>query len=82
MRSCGSSFKSANAINVPQLLSNPVIEGLRAKRSALQTEYQQKLETFKPSYPAMVELSNQIAEIDRQLAAEVNTLKSFVQGGL
>lgn len=67
---------SAKAINLPQLLTNPVIEALRAKRSMLQTEYQQKLETFQPGYPAMVQLSNQIAEIDRQLAAEVNTLKA------
>jgi capsular exopolysaccharide synthesis family protein len=67
---------SSNAINVPQLLTNGVIEGLRAKRSALETDYQEKLETFKPSYPIMVQLSNQLAEIDRQLAAEVNTLKA------
>jgi capsular exopolysaccharide synthesis family protein len=67
---------SAKAIDLPQLLTNPVIEALRAKRSVLQIEYQQKLETFKPSYPAMVELSNQIADIDRQLAIEVNTLKN------
>jgi len=67
---------SAKAINLPQLLMNPVVEGLRAKRSVLQTEYQQKLETFQPGYPAMVQVSNQIAEIDRQLAAEVNTLKA------
>jgi len=66
----------AKAINLPQLLTNGVIEGLRAKRSALQIEYQQKLETFQPSYPAMVQLSNQIADIDRQLAAEVTTLKN------
>jgi len=69
-------LESANAINLPQLLSNGVIEGLRTKRNALETEYQEKLETFKPSYPAMVQLSNQIAEIDRQLATEVKTLKS------
>jgi polysaccharide biosynthesis transport protein len=68
--------QSAKAIDLPQLLTNGVIDGLRAKRGALQIEYQQKLETFKPSYPAMVELSNQIADIDRQLAAEVNTLKN------
>ena len=66
---------SATAINLPQLLSNPGIEALRAKRSTLQTEYQQKLPTFKPNYPDMVQLSNQIAEIDRQLVTEVNTLK-------
>ena len=68
-------LEPATAIDLPQLLSNPVIGGLRTKRSALVTEYQQKLGTFKPSYPAMVEINNQIAEIDRQLVTEVNTLK-------
>ncbi len=71
--------QSADAINVPQLLNNLAIENLRGKRSALQTEYQQRLETFKPSYPAMVELSSQIADIDRQLAREVQTLKASYQ---
>jgi len=73
-------LEAANVINLPQLLTNPVIEGLRAKRNSLESDYQDKSETFKSSYPAMVELSNQIAEIDRQLAAEVNTLKSSYQG--
>jgi polysaccharide biosynthesis transport protein len=66
---------SAKAINLPQFLSNGVIDGLRAKRNSLETEYQEKLETFKPSYPAMVQISNKIAEIDRQLASEVDTIK-------
>src|SRR5262249_50104254 len=68
-------LQSATAINLPQLLSNQFIEGLRTKRAALATEYQQKLGTFKPNYPDMVQLNNQVAEIDRQLAMEVNTLK-------
>jgi polysaccharide biosynthesis transport protein len=68
-------LEPATAINLQQLLSNPVIEALRTKRSSLVTEYQQKLGTFKPNYPAMIELNNQIAEIDRQLVTEVNTLK-------
>src|ERR1700719_826280 len=54
---------------------DPVIESLRTKRNTLSTEYQDKLETFKPSYPEMMQLSNQIAEIDRQLATELKTLK-------
>jgi succinoglycan biosynthesis transport protein ExoP len=69
-------LEPATAINLPQLLSNGMIETLRSKRNALQTEYQEKLETFKPSYPEMMQLSNQIAEIDRQLAAELKTLKA------
>jgi polysaccharide biosynthesis transport protein len=66
----------ATAINLPQLLSSSTVETLRSKRNALEADYQDKLETFKPSYPAMMQISNQIAEIDRQLASELKTLKS------
>lgn len=67
---------AADEINLPQLLTNGVIDGLRSKRNELVTEYQEKLETFKPGYPAMVQIKNKIAEIDRQLGAEVATIKS------
>ncbi len=66
----------AKLINLPQLLTNGTIDGLRQRRNLLQTEYQEKLETFKPGYPAMVQINNKIIEIDRQLAAEVKTLQS------
>ena len=68
--------EAAKGINLPQLLTNSVIDGLRARRNALVTEYEEKLETFKPGYPAMVQIKNKIAEIDRQLAAEVQTIKA------
>ena len=70
----------ADAINMPQLLSNNVIEGLREKRNVLVTEYQEKLETFKPSYPAMVQIKNKIKEIDRQLATEVKDHQGVAEG--
>jgi len=69
-------IEAANTINVPQLLSNSVIENLRGKRQALVIEYQEKLETFKPSFPAMIQISNKVKEIDRQLATEVQTIKN------
>ena len=68
-----------DAINLPQFLSNAVIDGLRAKRNELVTDYQEKLETFKPGYPAMVQINNKIAEIDRQLAAEVKTIRGSLK---
>jgi polysaccharide biosynthesis transport protein len=70
---------SADAINMAQLLTNAVIEGLRAQRNALVTEYQEKRETFKPSYPGMLQITNKIAEIDRQLAHEVQTIKDSLK---
>ncbi len=71
---------SATAINLPQLLTNGVIEVLRGQRKTLETEYQEKLETFKPSYPAMVQISSKMKEVDRQLAAEVKTIKNAYKG--
>jgi capsular exopolysaccharide synthesis family protein len=71
-----SQVDTASGINLPQLLTNNVIDGLRTRRNALVTEYEEKLETFKPGYPAMVQIKNKIAEIDRQLATEVNTIKA------
>jgi capsular exopolysaccharide synthesis family protein len=71
--------KSA-AISLPQFLSNATIDGLRAKRNDLVTSYQEKLETFKPGYPAMIQISNKIAEIDRQLRTEATTIRASLKG--
>ena len=71
--------EAADAISLPQLLSNSVIEDLRNKRKALAVQYEQKLEIFKPAYPEMVQIKNQIDEIDRQLAAEVQTIKDSLK---
>jgi capsular exopolysaccharide synthesis family protein len=67
--------EAGTAISLPQLLTNRVIDTLRAQRKGFETEYQEKLENFKPSYPTMVQLSNKMKEIDRQIAAEVDTIR-------
>jgi capsular exopolysaccharide synthesis family protein len=69
----------AEAADLPQMLSNTVIEGLRNDRNALSAEYEQNLETFKPSYPAMVQIKNRIAELDRQLVREAATVRSSLK---
>jgi capsular exopolysaccharide synthesis family protein len=76
-----SQVERSTAINLPQLLTNSVIDNLRGRRNALVTEYQEKLETFKPSYPLMVQIDQKIKEIDRQLATEVKTIKASLKAG-
>ena len=71
--------EAAGDINLPQFLTNSVIEGLRGQRKALEVEYQEKLETFKPSYPGMVQISNKIKEIDQQIAAEAKAIKDSLK---
>lgn len=72
--------EKVQALNLPQFLTNRVIEGLREKRNSLITEYQEKLETFRPSYPGMIQISNKVKEIDHQIGAEVKTIKDSLKG--
>ncbi len=52
-----------------------MIDLLRTQRNELQRVYEEKLETLKPSYPTMMEISKKIAEINRQLTKEVVTIR-------
>jgi succinoglycan biosynthesis transport protein ExoP len=74
-------LEGANAISLPQLLSNPVIETLRSQRKALVLDYEEKSQTFKPGYPAMVQINSKIKEIDKQLANEVQTIRDSLKAG-
>lgn len=67
-----------NAYSHPLMLQNPGIQALRATRSTLEAQYQEKLLTFKPNYPLMLQIKSQIAEIDKQLESEVKLIKSGV----
>ncbi|MGH1420083.1 MAG: GumC family protein [Hyphomicrobiaceae bacterium] len=68
-----------DALDVPQFLSNKTVDELRSNRNALSREYEEKLEIFKPGYPAMVQIQNKVKEIDRQLAVEVETIKNSLR---
>ena len=63
----------------PGLQESSLIQGLKERRSDLQAEYQQQLQVFKPSYPAMQKLQRQIAEIDAELARESTAIRESVR---
>ncbi len=71
--------QDASGFDIPQILSNRGIEDLRGRRNELATAYQEKAETFGPDYPDMVKLKNKIKEIDRQLGAEIKTIKNSLR---
>ena len=58
------------------MLEGSIIAQLQERRAEVQGAYQEKLRTFKPEYPAMRQLAGQIEEIDRQVAAEIATIKA------
>ena len=60
------------------MLSSSIVGTLRQNRANLMAQYQEKLATYKPAFPAMVQLKSQIDELDKQIAVEVNNIKASV----
>ena len=58
---------------------NPVILNLQQNKSALETEYQEKLNDLKPKHPNMLTLSERIAEIDAKLKIEKTAIADSVR---
>ncbi|WP_185826543.1 GumC family protein [Xanthomonas sp. SI] len=65
-----------DGLGLPQVISSPLIQSLRAEQAKLAADYQQKLATFQPGYPEMQRLQNQIAETKRQIGNEIANIRS------
>ncbi|UJS23794.1 GumC family protein [Thiothrix winogradskyi] len=65
--------------NVREVLNNPVVEGIKQNLNTLEAEYQEKLKLFKPAFPDMQRLQQQIQEVRSQLQQEVGGLKQSLQ---
>lgn len=71
-------WKAANSSSVmalPEVLGNPAVQALQARKAQLQTDYQDKLKIYKPDFPAMVQIKAQIDETDKQIQEQVGNIK-------
>lgn len=68
-----------DGLGLPQILADPTIQALRDKRAQLQSDYQDKLSTFKPDFPDMRKLKAQINEVDHQINAAVSIIKQSMK---
>jgi polysaccharide biosynthesis transport protein len=63
-----------------------VISAMKAQRAQISAEYERSLAKFKPDYPTMVALRQQIRELDRQIGGQagsiVGTVRSEYQAAL
>ncbi len=68
-----------DAFNLPQLMSNPTIEGLLAKRGELTADYNLKRKKYKPEFPAMRAIQEEINQIDQRLDAQVKIIEKTLE---
>jgi polysaccharide biosynthesis transport protein len=71
--------QETQGFGLQQILDSDAVKSNRKLRTELAAEYQQKLALFKPAFPAMAQLRNQIKELDRQVQTEVEAIKGSIK---
>ena len=65
--------------SVSAVLTNPVITSLKARLVQLEGDYQEMLKTFKPNYPDMMRLQQQINNARAKLNKEIANIKKSME---
>lgn len=72
--------KAATGSALPaDMLGNSILHTLQQQQATLQSQYQDKLRTFKPEYPAMLALKGQIDEVQKQIDKELTNIRASVK---
>ncbi len=71
--------QETSGLGLKAMLDSEAIQANRKLRTELAAEYQQKLAIYKPAYPAMQQLRNQIKELDQQVQSEMAAVKSAIE---
>lgn len=71
--------QTGNIYGLPQILENKSMQANRDKRTALASDFQQKLTFLKPGFPEMVAIKAQIDELDGQAAKIVNVIRESIR---
>lgn len=62
-----------------QVLDSTIIQDLKQTKAKLEAQYQNDLSTYKPAYPAMVQLRNQIKQIDSMIDQEIDNIRAAIK---
>nr|WP_213455862.1 GumC family protein [Thiocapsa sp.] len=61
------------------VLESKLIQSLKERRGTMEADYRDQLQVFKPNYPSMRQLKQQIDELDQQIARETSAIAGGVK---
>lgn len=70
----------SNPESAPRVLDNLAIQRYKEEKAKLDAEYAKNLAVYKPEFPAMLQLKQQIDRLDAGIKAEVSTILSSIKG--
>ena len=74
--------QSQDVAGADRTLENPAVQRLKEQLAKLQSDYQEKSQLFKPSYPEMQQLSSQISELRSEISRESASIDTTTRGAL
>jgi polysaccharide biosynthesis transport protein len=74
--------QAAGATSRSAVISDPTVQILQQQRASLEAQYQQKLALFKPDFPEMVQLRNQIDTLTKEIASQTRNVAGSASGSL
>jgi len=72
---------TASPASLAEAMNSSVIQDIKTRRSVLQSEYQEGLKLYKPSYPKMQQLNKQITQLDLEVAGRAVRGEVITEGG-
>lgn len=73
-------IKNTQGTALPEdMLSGSILPDLQKTLAKLQSEYQEKIKTFKPGFPEMISLKSQIDTAQKQVVAEATNIRASVK---
>jgi polysaccharide biosynthesis transport protein len=71
--------QATGGFGLKEILDSKAIQDNQKLRTELAAQYQQKLAIYKPAFPEMIQLRNQIKELDRQVVTAVEAIKNSLK---
>ena len=67
--------QAAPGLAAPDVLSDPTVQELRQEQVKLAVQYNEQLKVYKPDYPDMVQLKQQLDDVTKQLQISAETIR-------
>lgn len=75
-------YKAAEGISInalPEVMENKTLQGLKERKQKLEADYQENLKIYKPAYPRMQQLQEQINETQAAINEELSNVRASIR---
>ncbi|WP_374640757.1 GumC family protein [Hydrogenophaga sp.] len=69
-----------NPESAPRVLDNLAVQRYKEEKAKIEAEYAKNLAVYKPDFPAMLQLKQQVEQLDARINTEITTILASIKG--